>query len=294
MSQSPEFKATMNMTANTLGKDLLSALVLEMKMMPDTWVKLSEKKQNDIIDRLRSRVDASVKMAVHLIAANGRTVVQGDLDKITIKDGAQALIKIGKSVAALHELAEAQGQAVLLVLSGGEGQYTGGMDEVRGESDQRAFEMGREYTDGDGDGMPDADAPADDGVVDVDAKTVAIEHQPLQEELDASYEEGYKAASEGNPESDCPVVAGPLCIEWVKGWKDWHDEHPEEDPIYADVEAFVIAKQRVSITQIQRHFTIGYNRAARLVERLEAKGVISAADADGHRKVLKSTEDQEG
>lgn len=294
MSHSPEFKATMNMTANTLGKDLLSALVLELKMMPDTWVKLSEKKQNDIIDRLRSRVDASVKMAVHLIAANGRTVVQGDLDKITIKDGAQALIKIGKSVAALHELAEAQGQAVLLVLSGGEGQYSGGMDEVRGESDQRAFEMGREYTDGDGDGMPGANAPADDGVVDVDAKTVAIEQQPLKEELDASYEEGYKAASDGKPESDCPVVAGPLCIEWVKGWKDWHDEHPEEDPIYADVEAFVIAKQRVSITQIQRHFTIGYNRAARLVERLEAKGVISAADADGQRKVLKSTEDQEG
>ncbi|MNU06490.1 DNA translocase FtsK [compost metagenome] len=50
----------------------------------------------------------------------------------------------------------------------------------------------------------------------------------------------------------------------------------------------------MSITQIQRHFTIGYNRAARLVERLEAKGVISAADADGQRKVLKSTEDQEG
>jgi len=294
MSQSPEMKATMNMTANTLGKDLLSALVLEMKMMPDTWVKLSEKKQNDIIDRLRNRVDASVKMAVHLIAANGRTVVQGDLDKITIKDGAQALIKIGKSVAALHELAEAQGQAVLLVLSGGDSQFTGGMDEVSGESDQRSFEMGREYTDGDGDGMPDADAPDDDGVVDVDAKTISIEHQPLQEELDAAYQAGRNAAAEGKPESNCPVMAGPLCIKWVKGWKDWHDEHPEEDPLYADVETFVIEKQRVSITQIQRHFNIGYNRAARLVERLEAKGVISAADADGQRKVLKNTEDQEG
>lgn len=295
MSQSPEMKATMNMTSNTLGKDLLSALVLEMKMMPDTWVKLSEKKQNDIIDRLRSRVDASVKMAVHLIAANGRTVVQGDLDKITIKDGAQALIKIGKSVSALHELAEAQGQAVLLVLSGGEDQYTGGMDEVRGESDQRSFKMGSEYTDGDGDGMPEAGAQADDNVVDAEFKEVpAIEHQPLQEELDASYQAGRNAAAEGKPESDCPVVAGPLCIEWVKGWKDWHDEHPEEDPLYAAVETFVIEKQRVSITQVQRHFSIGYNRAARLVERLEAKGVISAADADGQRKVLKSTEDHEG
>lgn len=294
MSQSPEFKATMNMTANTLGKDLLSALVQEIKLMPDTWVKLSEKKQNDIIDRLRNRVDASVKMAVHLIAANGRTVVQGDLDKITIKDGAQALIKIGKSVSALHELAEAQGQAVLLVLSGGEDQYTGGMDEVRGESDQRSFEMGREYTDGDGDGMPDAGAPADDGVVDVDAKTIAIEHQPLQEELDAAYEEGHKAASEGKPESDCPVLAGPLCIEWVKGWKDWHDEHPQEDPLYSAVEAFVVAEQRVSISMVQRHFKIGYNRAARLIERMQANGIVSAMDAAGQRKVLKSTEEQEG
>ncbi|WP_011298526.1 DNA translocase FtsK [Cupriavidus necator] len=292
MSQSPEFKATMNMTANTLGKDLLSVLVQEIKLMPDTWVKLSEKKQNDIIDRLRSRVDASVKMAVHLIAANGRTVVQGDLDKITIKDGAQALIKIGKSVSALHELAEAQGQAVLLVLSGGEGQYNGGMDEVRGESDQRSFEMGREYTDGDGDGMPDAD----DNVVDAEyvEEPRAIEHQPLKEELDAAYEEGHKAASEGKPQSDCPVMAGALCIEWVKGWKDWHDEHPQEDPLYVDVEAFVVAEQRVSISMVQRHFKIGYNRAARLIERLEANGVVSAMDADGQRKVLKSTEEQEG
>ncbi|XLV70937.1 hypothetical protein ACKZDW_02230 (plasmid) [Ralstonia syzygii subsp. celebesensis] len=132
MSQSPEFKATMNMTAQTLGKDLLSALVLELKMLPDTWPKLSQKKQDDIIERLRSRVDASVKMAVHLIAANGRTVVQGDLDKITIKDGAQALIKIGKSATALHDLAESQGKAVLLVLSGDESAYTSGMDEVQG------------------------------------------------------------------------------------------------------------------------------------------------------------------
>jgi len=294
MSQSPEFKATMNMTANTLGKDLLSALVLEMKMLPDTWVKLSQKKQDDIIDRLRKRVDASVRMAVHLISANGRTVLQGDLDKVTIHNGTQATVKFGKAAPGLLELAAAQGQAVLLVVSGDPETFTGGMDEVRGESDQRGLNLGGEYTDDDGKGMPGADAQADDGVVDVDAKTVAIEHQPLQEELDASYEEGYKAASDGKPESDCPIVAGPLCIEWVKGWKDWHDEHPEEDPIYADVEAFVIAKQRVSITQIQRHFTIGYNRAARLVERLEAKGVISAADADGQRKVLKSTEDQEG
>lgn len=295
MSHSPEMRDTLNMTAGTLGKDLLNALVLEMKMMPDTWVKLPEKKQNDILDRLRSRVDASVKMAVHLIAANGRTVVQGDLDKITIKDGAQALIKIGKSVSALHELAEAQGQAVLLVLSGDPSQFTGGMDEVRGESDQRGFDLGKEYTDKPGDGMPENGAPIDDDIVDAEFKEVpAIEHQPLQEELDAAHQQGYEAARDGKPESDCPKVAGPLCIAWIKGWKRWHDEQTSDDPLYAEVEVFVVARKAVSISIVQRHFKIGYNRAAKLIESLEANGVVSAMDADGHRTVLKTTEDQEG
>lgn len=293
MSHSPEMQATMNMTAGTVGKDLLSALVTELKMMPDTWVKLSQKKQDDIIDRLRSRVDTSVRMAVHLIAANGRTVVMGDLDQITIKDGAKAVVKIGKSVTALHDLAEAQGRAVLLVLGANPEEHTEGMDEVKGESDQRAFNLGKEYTDDDGDGMPEDGAPNDDGnVVDVDAKIIPLEHQPLQSELDAAYADGEKAASEGKTESDCPVIAGPLCIQWVKGWKAWHAAHPQEDPLYAKAEALVIAEQRVSISMVQRHLRISYNHAAQLIEMLEAKGVVSTPDKNGQREVLKTTEDQ--
>lgn len=293
MSHSPEMQATMNMTAGTVGKDLLSALVTELKMMPDTWVKLSQKKQDDIIDRLRSRVDTSVRMAVHLIAANGRTVVMGDLDQITIKDGAKAVVKIGKSATALHDLAEAQGRAVLLVLGANPEEHTEGMDEVKGESDQCAFDLGKEYTDDDGDGMPEDGAPSsDDGVVDVDAKVIPIEHQPLQAELDAAYADGERAASEGKPESDCPTLAGPLCIQWVKGWKAWHEAHPTEDPLYAQAEAHVISQQRVSISMIQREFKIGYNRAARLIEQMEANGVVSTPGADGLREVLKTTEDQ--
>ncbi|KJK22094.1 cell division protein FtsK [Burkholderiaceae bacterium 16] len=295
MSHSPEFKNTLNMTAGTLGKDLLSALVLELKMLPDTWVKLPQKKQDDILDRLRNRVDASVKMAVHLIASQGRTVVTGDLDKLTIKDGVQAVIKIGKSAPGLHDLSDAQGQAVLLVIGGG-AEFTEGMDEVRGESDQRAFDLGKEYTDGDGDGMPEGDAAADDDNV-VDAEytetPLAIEQQPLQEELEAAHEAGHRAASEGKPESDCPKLAGALCIAWVKGWKRWHAEQAGPDPLYDQVVAHVVETQQVSITKIQRHFKVGYNRAARLIEQMEADGVVSAQDLEGHRNVLKTTEETE-
>ncbi|MGF7131965.1 hypothetical protein P3T40_003448 [Paraburkholderia sp. EB58] len=215
MNAPQDFRA---MTADTIGKDLLNALVLELKLLPDVWPKLSEKKQNDVIDRLRARVQSNIAMAVHTLASSGRTVVAGDLDQITIKDGVKAVIKFSAAAPSLHELYDAQSKAVLVVVASAD-DHTGGMDEIRGESDQRAMDLGKEYTSEDGDGMDD---PTGDGVVDVDAKQ--IEHQPLQEEIDAAEEAGYLAAGEGKPQSDCPAMAGALCIAWVKGWKQWHDE----------------------------------------------------------------------
>lgn len=43
------------MTADTIGKDLLSALVTELKLLPKPWPELSNGKQDDTIDRLRER-----------------------------------------------------------------------------------------------------------------------------------------------------------------------------------------------------------------------------------------------
>ncbi|MGA7781140.1 MAG: Rmf/CrpP family protein [Paraburkholderia sp.] len=216
MNAPHDFRA---MTADSIGKDLLSALVTELKLLPDTWVKLSQKKQDDIIDRLRARVASQVGMAVHTLASAGRTVVAGDLDQITIKDGVKAVIKFSAAAASLHELYDAQSKAVLVVVASAE-DHTGGMDEIKGESDQRAMDLGKEYTSQDGDGM---DGPPGDDVIDVDARQ--IEHQPLKEELDAAEEAGYLAAEEGKPQSECPVMAGALCIAWVKGWKQWHEDN---------------------------------------------------------------------
>jgi hypothetical protein len=43
------------MTADSIGKDILSALVTELKLLPDSWPKIPKIKQDDIIDRLRER-----------------------------------------------------------------------------------------------------------------------------------------------------------------------------------------------------------------------------------------------
>lgn len=212
------------MTAESVGKDLLSALVTEIKLLPDTWPKIPQKKQDDIIDRLRERVDSQVKMAVHLLAAEGRTVVAGDLDQITIKDGVKAVIKFGSRAANLHELYDVAGKAVLLVVAHSEGN-TGGMDEICGEADQRAMDLGHEYHDNDGGGMDNNGS----NVIDGDALGLPApgETTPTDEELQKAYEDGFAAAAEGKPQSDCPIMRGALCIEWVRGWKQWHEDQGE-------------------------------------------------------------------
>jgi DNA segregation ATPase FtsK/SpoIIIE-like protein len=60
----------------------------------------------------------------------------------------------------------------------------------------------------------------------------------------------------------------------------------DEDPLFDEAVKFVVVKRRVSISGIQRHFRIGYNRAARIVEQLQEKKIVSSADFNGHREVL--------
>lgn len=203
------------MTADTIGKDILAAIVTELKLLPKPWPELAESKQNDIIDRLRSRVESNVRMAVHLIASQGRTVVAGDLDQITIKDGVKAVVKFSSAAPNLHELYDAASKAVLVVVANA-ADHTGGMDEIRGDGDQRIMDLGHEYHDNDGGGM-------DGDVVDAPGLPAPGDTTPTQEELDKAYDDGYHAAGEGRPESDCPVMRGELCIQWVKGWKDFFD-----------------------------------------------------------------------
>ncbi|MGI4983913.1 MAG: DNA translocase FtsK, partial [Janthinobacterium lividum] len=60
----------------------------------------------------------------------------------------------------------------------------------------------------------------------------------------------------------------------------------EADPLYDEAVAFVVRSRRASISSVQRQFRIGYNRAARLVEQMEAAGVVSSMGNNGGRDVL--------
>jgi S-DNA-T family DNA segregation ATPase FtsK/SpoIIIE len=60
----------------------------------------------------------------------------------------------------------------------------------------------------------------------------------------------------------------------------------EADPLYDQAVAIVLKNRRASISLVQRHLRIGYNRAARLVEQMEAAGIVSAMQSNGNREVI--------
>jgi S-DNA-T family DNA segregation ATPase FtsK/SpoIIIE len=60
----------------------------------------------------------------------------------------------------------------------------------------------------------------------------------------------------------------------------------ESDPLYDQAVAIVLKSRRASISLVQRHLRIGYNRAARLIEQMERAGLVSSMQSNGNREVL--------
>ncbi|MBL8289597.1 MAG: DNA translocase FtsK 4TM domain-containing protein [Rubrivivax sp.] len=66
----------------------------------------------------------------------------------------------------------------------------------------------------------------------------------------------------------------------------------ESDPIYDQAVAIVLQHRRASISLVQRHLRIGYNRAARLLEQMEKSGLVSAMTSNGNREILAPRRDE--
>ncbi|HEX9180309.1 MAG TPA: DNA translocase FtsK 4TM domain-containing protein [Burkholderiales bacterium] len=60
----------------------------------------------------------------------------------------------------------------------------------------------------------------------------------------------------------------------------------EDDPLYDEAVAIVLKSRRASISLVQRHLRIGYNRAARLIEQMERSGLVSSMQSNGNREIL--------
>jgi S-DNA-T family DNA segregation ATPase FtsK/SpoIIIE len=84
----------------------------------------------------------------------------------------------------------------------------------------------------------------------------------------------------------------PAYVESMTPTENTEAEKPgdSEDELYDDAKAFVISQQSASTSMLQRRFRIGYNRAARLIDDLEANQIVGPSEGSKPRKVFVTPE----
>ncbi|GMA82264.1 hypothetical protein GCM10025855_17970 [Shewanella glacialipiscicola] len=90
----------------------------------------------------------------------------------------------------------------------------------------------------------------------------------------------------GKPQYIDEILNGATDGEQVLLPGETAESDEEYDPLYDEAVAFVTETRRGSISSVQRKFKIGYNRAARIIEQMEAQGIVSAQGHNGNREVL--------
>ena len=92
--------------------------------------------------------------------------------------------------------------------------------------------------------------------------------------------------SQGEPNYIEGVLEGGTVDGEDGGLGGGEDSGGEKDPMYDQAVEVVLKNRKASISLVQRHLKIGYNRAARLVEDMEKAGLVSAMTGDGKRDIL--------
>ena len=75
-------------------------------------------------------------------------------------------------------------------------------------------------------------------------------------------------------------------IEEVVGEQGSGNDDSETDPLFDEAVKLVTESRNASISSVQRKLRIGYNRAARIVEKMEEIGIVSELESNGRREVL--------
>lgn len=140
MNKRPDTEATEVLSptliaADTMLGDLMACLIDEFKQAPDVWQKMPEHQQQDVIYRVQQRVQENIRAAVEIIASANRPTIVATVESVTVKEGIKAVVTLPKSDAQRHNLFDAAGQTVLLIVAGA-GEFYGGADQVKADPDQ--------------------------------------------------------------------------------------------------------------------------------------------------------------
>ena len=131
-----KIKDPVALVEESAGKKILQALITELRLESPRFASHVPEKQQEVIDRLRSQVEAVVNEAVLGIAARAFTAVNATVESLTFKDGAKLVLTLQRTGDGVHQLADAVGGSVMVVLASSE-EFVGGMHQVKPVSPQR-------------------------------------------------------------------------------------------------------------------------------------------------------------
>jgi hypothetical protein len=127
---------------STMLGDLMSLVVDELKLMPKAWDSMTQKKQQEALDRIEGRIREASDQAINLISCRDMPEVEGTVDSVTFKNGAKATISFPSITPEVHQLADAQGGFVKIVIPRTEDllSMAGAPESVLDQADIESYE----------------------------------------------------------------------------------------------------------------------------------------------------------
>lgn len=131
---------TLSKNPVSLASNLIDFMVSEIRGARDVWVKLGEKEQNEVLDRIRKQAVSIVANCVSTVISSDRPSIECKIETVTIKKYVEAKIVCSKDDKYVHDLVDFQGRHAMIVLVD-KAQYTGCEDQYEADPDQRGIDF---------------------------------------------------------------------------------------------------------------------------------------------------------
>lgn len=112
----PDAEGVTTVAAETLKGDMIAFVAGELRALPDTWSRLSQERQQEVLDRLALRCDDIIDQVVSIVCNQGFDSVRATVESVTFKNGVKAVLQLGRGQGA-HDLADSEGDQVLVVFA---------------------------------------------------------------------------------------------------------------------------------------------------------------------------------
>lgn len=130
----------------TMLGDLMQCVVEQLKVLPKAWQAMSEREQQETLDRIELQIADAVRQVVRIVSSHGQINVPAKIESVTFKDGCKVVLKAVGGIENTIHLAEAEGHLVSVIIPETE-MLLGDEGKPKAEPDQRGMDLGHEYDD---------------------------------------------------------------------------------------------------------------------------------------------------